>query len=126
MNYTIVDAQPLKGYRLLLRFADGLSGEVNVSRWVGKGVFKTWKKPGFFEKAYVDPEMGTVCWPGNLDLAPDALYERVLKQQKRKKTARNTFKKLSDSKFIGMWKNRPDIGDDFAKRLRAEGWKRST
>src|SRR5476649_2165238 len=82
MNYTIAEAQPLKGYRLFLRFADGLSGVVNVFHWVGKGVFKAWKKPGFFEKAYLD--LGAVCWPGNLDLAPDALHERVLARQKRK------------------------------------------
>ncbi len=87
MDYRIVNATPLKGYRLALRFADGLTGEVNVSRWVGKGVFNAWKKPGFFEKAYVDSEAGTVCWPGDLDLAPDALYEDVLAQQKRKKKA---------------------------------------
>ncbi len=89
MYYEIVDAQPRKGYRLLLRFADGLSGEVNVSRLVGKGVFKAWKKPGFFEKVYI--ELGSVCWPGDLDLAPDALYEKVLAQQKRKK--KNKLKK---------------------------------
>jgi len=123
MNYTIVDAQPLKGYRLLLRFSDGLAGQVNVSRLVGKGVFKAWKKPGFFEKVYLD--LGTVCWPGNLDMAPDALYQRVLKQQQRKKATRNTFRKLAYSKFIGIWKDRPDIGDDFAQRLRSEAWKRS-
>jgi hypothetical protein len=87
MNYRIVDAKPLKGYRLAIRFADGLAGEVNVSRWVGKGVFKAWKKPGIFEKAYVDIEAGTVCWPGDLDLAPDALYEEVLAQHRRKRKA---------------------------------------
>jgi hypothetical protein len=36
-----------------------------------------------------------------------------------------TLKDLADSEFIGMWKDRPDIGDDFAQRLRSEGWKRS-
>ena len=87
MYYKIIDAKPLKGYRLALRFADGLSGEVNVSHLVGKGVFKAWRKPGFFEKVYIDPEGETVCWPGDLDLAPDALYEEVLTLQKRKKKA---------------------------------------
>jgi len=34
----------------------------------------------FFIKAYVDPEMHTVCWPGELDLAPDALHEKDLRR----------------------------------------------
>jgi len=36
-----------------------------------------------------------------------------------------TLKELVDSEFFGMWNNRSDIDDDLARRLRAEGWKRS-
>ena len=36
-----------------------------------------------------------------------------------------TLKDLADSEFIGMWSDRPDAGDDLARRLRSEGWKRS-
>jgi hypothetical protein len=87
MHYDIVHAEARKGYRLFIRFRDGLSGEADVSHLVGKGVFKAWKSPAFFAKAYVDREMATVCWPGDLDLAPDALYEKIAAQQKRKKKA---------------------------------------
>ncbi len=87
MNYDIIHVEPREGYRLFIRFADGLSGEADVSHLVGKGVFKAWKKPGFFEKAYVDAEMRTVCWPGELDLAPDALHEKITAAQKRKRKA---------------------------------------
>ena len=26
---------------------------------------------------YLDAESGTIAWPGDVDLAPDTLYERV-------------------------------------------------
>ncbi|MGI8844177.1 MAG: DUF2442 domain-containing protein [Gemmatimonadaceae bacterium] len=44
---------------------------------VGKGVFAKWEDPREFEKVYIDKEMGTVAWPGDLDLAPDGLYREV-------------------------------------------------
>jgi len=87
MNYDIVYVEPREDYRLFVRFADGLSGEADVSHLVGKGVFKAWKKPDFFAEAYVDVDMKTVCWPGGIDLAPDALYEKVAVSHKRKKKA---------------------------------------
>jgi hypothetical protein len=77
MLYRIVAAKALPGYRLWVRFADGIEGEVNVSDLAGKGVFDRWNDPAEFAKVYVDEEMGTVAWPGNLDLAPDALYREI-------------------------------------------------
>jgi hypothetical protein len=40
-----------------------------------------WDEPGYFEKASIDPETWTVCWPNGEDVAPDAMYEEVKKQQ---------------------------------------------
>ena len=47
----------------------------------------------------------------------------VISTSNQEKT--RTLKDLADSEFIGMWKDRPDIDDGFAQRLRSEGWKRS-
>ena len=77
MLYRIVDAKALPSYRLWVRFEDGVEGEVDVSDLVGKGVFKAWQDPEFFNQVYIDEEAGTVAWPGDLDLAPDALYRDV-------------------------------------------------
>jgi hypothetical protein len=35
------------------------------------------RTPEGFAEVTVDPETGTVVWPGGADLAPDTLYERV-------------------------------------------------
>ena len=74
MLYRIVAAKALPNYRLWVRFEDGVEGDVDLSDIVGKGVFRCWEDPLEFAKVYIDAETGTVAWPGNLDLAPDALY----------------------------------------------------
>jgi hypothetical protein len=73
----ITDAEARPGYRLWIRFADGVEGEVSLQHLVGKGVFAAWRDREQFSKVSVDAESGTVRWPGGLDLAPDALYTRI-------------------------------------------------
>ncbi len=62
---------------LKLTFADGLSGEVAVLDRMHGPVFDYVRTPEGFAQVAVDPETGTVVWPGGADLAPDTLYERV-------------------------------------------------
>lgn len=60
-----------------LTFADGTRGVVTeLARMVGP-VFEEARTRDGFAKATVDPETGTVVWPGGADLALDTLYERV-------------------------------------------------
>lgn len=68
-----VEAQP--GYRLRVRFHDGVEGVVDLSRRVVSpraGVFARLADPTAF--ARVGIEMGAVTWPGEIDLAPDAMH----------------------------------------------------
>ena len=74
----IVEAVPLDGYRLKLRFEDGTTGTVDVSRCVQfSGVFAPLLDPVEFATVKVDAELGTVCWPCGADLDPDVLYAIV-------------------------------------------------
>ncbi len=78
MLQDIVEAAPLEGYRLKLRFEDGATGTVDVSRCVQfSGVFAPLRDPAEFAKVKVDAELGTVCWPCGADLDPDVLYSIV-------------------------------------------------
>ena len=62
-----------------VKFEDGLEGEVNLAHLVGRGVFKMWADdPSEFARLRVDNESGTVTWPGGLDVAPDAIYQRIV------------------------------------------------
>jgi hypothetical protein len=62
---------------LRLTFADGLEGELDVLGRMRGPVFEAARTPEGFARVEVDPETGTVVWPGGADLAPDTLYERV-------------------------------------------------
>lgn len=73
----ITDAAVVRHGVLKLRFEDGLTGEVDVLARMRGPVFERARTEEGFAEAYVDPEAGTVAWPGEVDLAPDTLYERV-------------------------------------------------
>ena len=72
----ITEAKALPGYRLELRFDNGQHGVVELSEFVGRGVFLAWETPGVFEQVAVTSE-GAVQWPGEIDMCPDALYLRM-------------------------------------------------
>lgn len=77
MLYRITSAEARPNYRLWIRFSDGTEGEVDLSSLVGKGVFAAWSDPEFFARVEVNADSGTVTWPGEIDLAPDALYKDI-------------------------------------------------
>jgi Protein of unknown function (DUF2442) len=60
-----------------LTFADGLQGEVDLLERMHGPVFAEARTSEGFSRVTVDPELGTIAWPGGADLAPDTLYERV-------------------------------------------------
>ena len=73
---TAVEALP--GYQLRVTFADGLTGVVDMSRMLHSkkaGVFTALIDPSLF--AQVTLEYGAVTWPGELDLAPDAMHAAI-------------------------------------------------
>ena len=68
-----VDVIPLPDYRLWLAFNDGVSGEVDLAHLAGKGVFKAWDKPDFFEDVRVT-SYGTISWNDDIEMGVDSLY----------------------------------------------------
>ena len=73
----IIEVEVVRHGVLLLTFADQTTGEVEVLDRMRGPVFEQARTPEGFALARVDPETGTVVWPGGADLAPDTLYERV-------------------------------------------------
>ena len=78
MLVKIVFVKPLDGYRLHLRFEDGVEGEIDVSELTPfEGVFAPLKDKAAFDKVYVNTELGTVEWDNGADIDPDVLYSII-------------------------------------------------
>jgi len=78
MLQDIVEAVPLENHRRKLRFEDGATGIVDISRCVSfTGVFSPLIECNEFAAVQVNAELGTVCWPCGADLDPDVLYAIV-------------------------------------------------
>lgn len=67
------------GYHIYLEFADGTNGEVDLSRLVGKGVFRVWNDYRFFEN--VRPgDHREIKWDDEIELCADSLYLELTKK----------------------------------------------
>jgi hypothetical protein len=79
MYWDVVEVKAESCHRLFVRFADGTRGksELDIAELIG--VLVPLRDSSFFDRAFVDH--GAVAWPGDIDLAPDAMYERVIKQE---------------------------------------------
>jgi hypothetical protein len=78
MHWDVVEVKPEPGYRLFVRFKDGLAGCVQLRREELTGVLAPLLDVGFFERVFIDH--GAVAWPGEIDLAPDAMHAQVHSQ----------------------------------------------
>ena len=75
----VVGVAVIGDYRLRLLFDDGTVGDVDFSSRDWSGVFEPLRDPAVFEQVRVDPDAATIVWPGDLDMAPEALYEEARK-----------------------------------------------
>ena len=71
-----VEVKALPGYRLHVRYEDGIEGEVDLSSLAGRGVFVHWKEPGAFENVTIGSG-GEIRWGDQIDLCPDAIYMQI-------------------------------------------------
>jgi hypothetical protein len=72
------EVQPLREHWLRVTFTDGAVKEIDLGELLASvGVFAPiYERRELFEQVRVNPENGTVEWPGDVDLDPDVLYGR--------------------------------------------------
>jgi hypothetical protein len=74
-DYTVESVEASSHLHLVVRFADGLTGEVIMEKSHLRGVFQALNDPAWFAK--VSCAQGFVEWPGEIDLAPDAMHDEI-------------------------------------------------
>jgi hypothetical protein len=78
MYYDLVEIKYIEGYKLELTFENGKKGTVDFQNYVNKGgVFNRFTDIEYFKSAYVDKEIGVLCWPDGLDIAPETIYSKA-------------------------------------------------
>ncbi len=74
----VIEVKVVKEYKLALKFEDGREGEIDIDQIIDfDGIFSPLKNKEFFDQVYVNPDIGTICWPNGADISPVFLYENI-------------------------------------------------
>ncbi len=80
MEWDVTEVSVEARNTLFVRFKDGVQGTVEFTNTFFYGVFERLKDPKEFNRVMVVD--GVVTWPGELDLAPDAMHDAIKKEGK--------------------------------------------
>ena len=75
----ICQISTLPDYMMKLQFNNGETRLFNMKPYLGYPVFRRLENPAFFSLARID--YGTVTWPGDIDIAPETLYDESIPYQ---------------------------------------------
>ena len=75
MYWDVVEVKPEPHYSLFVRFQDGLAGRVQLRPEELTGALAPLVDERFFSQVFID--YGAVAWPGEIDLALDAMYAQI-------------------------------------------------
>jgi len=73
LYFTVRKVKALPGYQLEITFETKEVKIFDMKPYLDLGVFKVLKDETFFQRARV--ALGSVEWPGGIDIAPETLYE---------------------------------------------------
>jgi hypothetical protein len=79
MYWDVVEVKPERHYCLFVRFKDGAAGRVRLRPEELTGALAPLRDEQFFQRVFIDH--GAVAWPGEIDLAPDAMHAQIAGQR---------------------------------------------
>ena len=62
-------------YQLRVQFSDGKVREIDFEPFLQGGVYGALRDKKLFSKAFLDTEVGVVCWPNGADFDSSILYQ---------------------------------------------------
>ena len=71
-----IAVEPRGGYKIWLRYEDGVEGEIDLSDIPRHGLFEVWNDTSFFKRVYIS-EFDSIAWSDDVELCPNALYMEV-------------------------------------------------
>ena len=83
----VIDVRYAGDYRVWLRFADGLSGEIDLAAELWGPVFEPLQDKEQFARVRADPDLDTIVWPNGADLSPEWLYSALQRALSRRSAA---------------------------------------
>lgn len=75
----VVEVLPRDGWKIWVRFSDGVAGEVDVSWLRGAPLFIGLENRMTFESVSVHPKLKVVSWGENLKIDPCDMYDEPVK-----------------------------------------------
>jgi hypothetical protein len=73
MLLDVISVKTLPDYVLLLEFENGEKRRFDMTPYMDRKPYIRIKQQALFKRAFVD--YGTVVWPGEIDVAPETLYD---------------------------------------------------
>jgi hypothetical protein len=74
----VVSCRAEQGYRLWVRFEDGVEGHVYLGNLLEISAFRLWRDMDEFFKVSVDTDAATATWAGGIRLDPEVLYQDIV------------------------------------------------
>ncbi|HIJ86113.1 MAG TPA: DUF2442 domain-containing protein [Desulfuromonadales bacterium] len=79
MWHDIISFKKMDGYILELEFDNGRRGIVDLASYASRGgVFSRFTDKSYFDAVDLNRELGVLCWPGGVDIAPETIYEAAM------------------------------------------------
>jgi hypothetical protein len=73
----IVEARYIAGFKVWIRFSDGVEGDVDLSHELTGPIFEPLRNAEEFRRFSLHPELHTLVWPNGADLAPEFLRDKL-------------------------------------------------
>lgn len=78
--HQVISAKPLDGLKVFVTFENGVNGVFDCAYLTEDPYWAKLKSPAFFRQ--VRAECGTLCWPEDIDVAPESVWEDVVRDAK--------------------------------------------